>query len=75
MGASYIFGPQKGATSEMVIKLDKNLQNFSKVIYEKFNVDVSGVAGGGAAGGLGAAFLRQLQKHSRINEDFFQPQG
>lgn len=56
-GASYIFGPQKGATSEMVIKLDKNLQNFSKVIYEKFNVDVSGVAGGGAAGGLGAAFL------------------
>lgn len=56
-GASFIFGPQKGATPEMVLKLDNNLRNFARVIQKKFHLDVSAVPGGGAAGGLGAAFL------------------
>lgn len=55
-GASYIFGPQKGATKEMVLKLDNNLIHFAKLVKKLFkkNIDVEGA---GAAGGLGGAFL------------------
>lgn len=55
-GASHIFGPQKGATKEMVLKLDDNLSHFAKLIKTLFgkNIDVEGA---GAAGGLGGAFL------------------
>lgn len=55
-GASRIFGPQKGATTEMVDKLDNNLIHFSKLIKKFNNVDVE-VPGAGAAGGLGGAFI------------------
>ncbi len=56
-GASRIFGPQKGATEEMVLKLDKALSNYAEIIKRKFKVDVANVEGAGAAGGLGAALL------------------
>lgn len=58
-GASYIFGPQKGATIEMVKKLDSNLTHFAKIILDKFNIDIN-VKGAGAAGGLGGAFIAFL---------------
>lgn len=56
-GASRIFGPQKGATEEMVIELDKSLTNYAEVIKREFNIDVANIEGAGAAGGLGAALL------------------
>ena len=34
-GASAVFGPQKGATPEMVQILDKNLRHYSKVVKEQ----------------------------------------
>ncbi|WEV37054.1 glycerate kinase [Lactobacillus sp. ESL0677] len=56
-GASYIFGPQKGATAEMVVKLDHNLAHYADVIRQELKVDVKNLAGAGAAGGLGAGLI------------------
>ncbi|MDD6796557.1 MAG: glycerate kinase [Clostridiaceae bacterium] len=56
-GASHIFGPQKGATPEMVEVLDNNLKHFAEKIKEFYGKDISKVEGSGAAGGLGGALL------------------
>lgn len=56
-GASVIFGPQKGATAEMVAELDRNLGHYAQLIKRDLGVDVDLVPGAGAAGGLGAALL------------------
>lgn len=56
-GCSKIFGPQKGATPEMIEDMDIWLNNYSKLckrISDKANPDFPG---SGAAGGLGFAFL------------------
>ena len=62
-GASAVFGPQKGATPEMVAQLDAALVNFAEIEsarhHSTFNVQRStfaSSAGAGAAGGLGFAF-------------------
>lgn len=62
-GAAYIFAPQKGATEEMVIELDKGLEHFAKVALHELNIDIHHIAGAGAAGGLGAAFAGFLHAH------------
>ncbi|MDA8478571.1 glycerate kinase [Citrobacter sp. Awk 4] len=54
-GASAVFGPQKGATPEMISRLDKALAHYAQLIARDLDVDVSELAGGGAAGGMGAA--------------------
>jgi len=54
-GASAVFGPQKGATPELVIQLDKALAHYADVIHREMDIDVLSVPGGGAAGGMGAA--------------------
>lgn len=56
-GASYIYGPQKGASADMVRTLDRALQHWAKVIKRDLGIDVAGVPGAGAAGGLGAGLL------------------
>jgi len=53
-GASAIFGPQKGATPEMVKQLDGYLAHFAKLIKGSLNIDVDSLPGAGAAGGMGA---------------------
>lgn len=60
MGASVIYGPQKGATPEMVVTLERNLTHFAKVIEEQLHQSVQFIPGSGAAGGLGAALLAFL---------------
>ncbi|MDY3361292.1 MAG: glycerate kinase [Clostridium celatum] len=56
-GASNVFGPQKGATKEMVNLLDNNLKHYANVIKEQIGKDVLYVVGAGAAGGLGAGLM------------------
>ncbi|WP_373974031.1 glycerate kinase [Chitinibacter sp. SCUT-21] len=56
-GASAIFGPQKGATPEMVQTLDAALAHYAHIIREQLGRDVEHAAGAGAAGGMGAAAL------------------
>ena len=56
-GASAIYGPQKGATAEMVNQLDKNLDHLAKIVKDQLNIEVLKIPGGGAAGGLGAGLV------------------
>lgn len=57
LGASAIFGPQKGANTQQVQTLDDNLQHFADVCTQQGYGDYKNVAGAGAAGGLGFAFM------------------
>ncbi|MDG2957537.1 glycerate kinase [Exercitatus varius] len=59
-GASAVFGPQKGATPEMVGILDMALSHYGNIIERDFGIAVKNLAGAGAAGGLGAAFAAFL---------------
>lgn len=54
-GASAVFGPQKGATPAIVRELDQALEHYAKIIARDLNINVLELAGGGAAGGMGAA--------------------
>ena len=55
-GAAYIYGPQKGATPEMVKELDGGLRHFADVVLDQLGNDLQSISGAGAAGGLGSAF-------------------
>jgi glycerate 2-kinase len=56
-GASNVFGPQKGATPDMVKTLDSNLGHFADLIQSTLGIDVKQLPGAGAAGGLGAGLV------------------
>ena len=56
-GASAVYGPQKGATPEMVAELDAALKHFAEIIRRDLGVDVEPLPGAGAAGGLGAGLV------------------
>ena len=56
-GSAAVFGPQKGATPEMVEQLDANLAHLAAVIQRDLGIDVLPIAGGGAAGGIAAGLI------------------
>jgi glycerate 2-kinase len=56
-GAAAVYGPQKGASVEQVEALQRGLENLTLVMRERLGVDVSGIPGSGAAGGLGAGLV------------------
>jgi glycerate kinase len=60
VGATAVYGPQKGARPEDVELLERALTRFVDVVREDVGVDVGGIPGGGAAGGLGAALVAFL---------------
>ncbi len=59
-GAARTYGPQKGATPEMVKVLERNLAHFAEVIKKYLGIDVVSIPGSGAAGGLGAGIVAFL---------------
>lgn len=59
-GASFVYGPQKGADPVMVKNLDRCLRHFAYKIRETTGKDVSNIPGSGAAGGIGGAFVAFL---------------
>jgi glycerate kinase len=69
-GATRVFGPQKGATPEMVKELEAAMENYARMLGEQFGFDVAKSKGAGAAGGLGAALLAMLRGtfHSGADE-------
>ncbi len=64
-GASAVFGPQKGATPEMVRELDAALANYAAVLKRDLGKDVADLPGAGAAGGLGAGLAAFLDARLR----------
>jgi glycerate kinase len=60
IGASAIYGPQKGATPEMIEFLDKALGKFAAATKKYMGNDFADYPGSGAAGGMGFGFLSYL---------------
>ena len=60
-GAAYVYGPQKGATPEMVEELDEGMRHFARIILRTTGFDVTEMPGAGAAGGLGGALKAFLK--------------
>ena len=56
-GASAVYGPQKGATPEMVASLDANLSHFAAIVARDLGVSIAEIPGSGAAGGLGGGLV------------------
>lgn len=56
-GASAIYGPQKGATPEMVKELDLALAHYANILKRDLGCDVADRPGAGAAGGLGTGLM------------------
>lgn len=59
-GASFIFGPQKGADENMARMLDKYLFHYANIIERDLGVHIKDVPGAGAAGGLGGGLMAFL---------------
>lgn len=55
-GASHVFGPQKGATPQMVKILDASLAHWADEVEKVTGVHLHDLPGAGAAGGIGGAF-------------------
>lgn len=64
-GASAVYGPQKGATPEMVAVLDRNLEHLAELIKDNLGKDIALVPGSGAAGGLGGGLMAFLNAEIR----------
>ncbi len=60
LGASAVYGPQKGATPAMVAQLDENLVHFAQIIHRDLGRDMAHWPGAGAAGGAGAGLAALL---------------
>ncbi len=56
-GASHVYGPQKGATSDQVEQLDAGLRHLADLLRDQLSIDVENRPGAGAAGGLGAGLM------------------
>jgi glycerate kinase len=68
-GASAVYGPQKGATSEMVARLDAALAHLAQVVKGDMGLEIDDVPGAGAAGGLGAGLIAFLNGEMRSGVD------
>lgn len=64
-GAASVFGPQKGATTEMIDILDTRARRFAETSARHFGYDKSREQGAGAAGGLGYAFMQYLKAETQ----------
>lgn len=68
-GASATYGPQKGATPEMVAELDDALSRYAAIIVRDLGKQVAERPGAGAAGGLGAGLMAFLDARARPGVD------
>lgn len=55
-GATYTFGPQKGATEDIKEELEAGMENYAKVLSDKLG-KAADFPGAGGAGGLGAGLV------------------
>ncbi|MFO0907720.1 MAG: glycerate kinase [Isosphaeraceae bacterium] len=56
-GASVVYGPQKGASPDLIVQLDRNLARLASCIERDLGRSVADLPGAGAAGGLGAGLV------------------
>ncbi|MCY8352508.1 glycerate kinase [Bacillus haynesii] len=68
-GASAVFGPQKGANSEMTALLDQNLKHYAAAVKAELGCEIDSIPGAGAAGGLGAGLFAFLNAELKSGVD------
>ncbi|WP_134699337.1 glycerate kinase [Ammoniphilus sp. YIM 78166] len=68
-GASFVFGPQKGASAEMVHVLDDYLNHWANLIEAHSGIRLHDLPGAGAAGGIGGAFQAFFPSQTRRGID------
>ena len=68
-GATWIYGPQKGATPEICEELEAGMAHFAQVAAAAAGRDIASFPGAGAAGGLGAALGSVLGAQLRSGID------
>ncbi|MCL4692164.1 MAG: glycerate kinase [Candidatus Hydrogenedentes bacterium] len=56
-GASFVYGPQKGASPRDAEELDEALRHFAHVVRDQLGIEIAELPGAGAAGGLGAGLV------------------
>ncbi len=54
-GATYVYGPQKGATGSIARRLERGMENYANVLESCLGREIRHERGAGAAGGVGAA--------------------
>ncbi|MCM8778114.1 MAG: glycerate kinase [Candidatus Omnitrophica bacterium] len=59
-GAAYVYAPQKGASEKDVKVLDEGLRNYNEIVKKITGVDINGIKGSGAAGGIAGSFVAFL---------------
>ena len=62
-GATYVYGPQKGAKPADLPVLDDGMIHLAQLIQQQFGIDLATMPGAGAAGGLGAGAVLFLNGH------------
>jgi glycerate kinase len=70
-GSAAVFGPQKGATTQMVETLDAGLTRLANVVQSQTGIDMASIKHGGAAGGVAAGLQALLQAKLVNGIDFF----
>lgn len=60
-GATYIYGPQKGVTKDLLLPIDQGMAHYAKITAQATGTQYLEAPGAGAAGGLGFAFLSYLK--------------
>ncbi len=70
-GSAAVFGPQKGATPDMVTKLDAGLATLARVARQQTGVAMADIKHGGAAGGVAAGLHTFLNARLVNGIDFF----
>ena len=70
-GAAKIFGPQKGASQDDVVKLEEALAQLTKIALQTTGIDMASLVHGGAAGGVAAGLFTFLKARLENGIDYF----
>lgn len=60
VGATMVYGPQKGANEKMLLELEEGMENYASIIKKQLKKDINTIPGAGAAGGLGGGLVGLL---------------
>jgi glycerate kinase len=69
-GAATVFGPQKGATPEMVVQLEAGLKNWAQILQKKTGKNIADQPGTGAAGGVSIPLISLFNAEIVRGADF-----
>lgn len=70
-GAARVFGPQKGLKISELEEIDQVLRKWAQVLLEESGIDVSNIAGSGAAGGVPAIGLSIFKAKFQSGAEWF----